>query len=144
MLHLLSVISLFLFTPPHPASFWKTNLKVEIQNVRVLEGMVHVALFRPGKDFPEGKPIEGRRINAVGPSVQMMFSVEPGDYAIAVYHDENGNGKMDKRMFGIPKEPYGFSNNFKPVMSAPKFKDCQFSVGDNGKALTIKLISLLE
>jgi uncharacterized protein (DUF2141 family) len=144
MLHLLSVISLFLFTPTHPASLRKTNLKVEIQNVRVLEGIVHVALFRPGKDFPEGKPVEGRRMDVVNKSVQMTFSVEPGDYAIAVYHDENGNGKMDKRMFGIPKEPYGFSNNFKPVMSAPKFRDCQFSVGEGGKVVTIKLISMLQ
>ena len=70
----------------------------------------------------------------------ISFSVEPGDYAIAVYHDQNGNGKMDKRMFGIPKEPYGFSNNIKPVMSAPKFSECRFTVGDSGKAISIKLL----
>jgi len=144
MLHLLSVISLLLFTPTHPASLRKTNLKVEIQNVRVLEGTVHIALFRPGKDFPEGKPLEGRRMEVASKSVQMMFSVEPGNYAIAVYHDENGNGKMDKRMFGIPKEPYGFSNNFKPVMSVPKFSDCQFTVGASGKIISIKLTSALQ
>ena len=63
-----------------------------------------------------------------------------GDYAIAVYHDQNGNGKMDKRMFGIPKEPYGFSNNIKPVMSAPKFSECRFTVGDSGKVISIKLL----
>ncbi|HLK98913.1 MAG TPA: DUF2141 domain-containing protein [Hymenobacter sp.] len=144
MLHLLSIISLFLFTPTHSALFRKTNLKVEIQNVRVLEGTVHIALYRPGKDFPEGKPLEGKRVDVVSKSVQMTFLVEPGDYAVAVYHDENGNGKMDKRMFGIPREPYGFSNNFKPVISAPKFSDCRFSVGESGKVITIKLTGVMQ
>ncbi len=140
MLHLLSALYLFLSTSAHPASPPKTNLKVEIQNIRVLKGVIRIALFRPGKDFPEGKPIEGKKLDVGSKNVQTLFSVEPGNYAIAVYHDENGNGKMDKRMFGIPKEPYGFSNDFKPVMSAPKFSDCQFSVGNTGKVISIKLI----
>lgn len=140
MLHLLSALSLFLSTPTRPAAPQKANLKVEVQNVRVLNGSVYIALFRPGKDFPVGKPIEGKKLYAGSKSVNTTFSVEPGDYAISVYHDENGNGKMDKRMFGIPKEPYGFSNNFKPLMSAPKFSDCQFSVGNSGKVISIKLI----
>ena len=141
MLYLLSALSLFLSLSDRPFAPEKTNLRVEIQNVRVLEGNVYIALFRPGKDFPEGAPIEGKKLYAGSKSVQATFAVEPGDYAIAVYHDENGNGKMDKRVFGIPKEPYGFSNNFKPLMSAPKFNDCKFNVSDKGKAISIKLIS---
>lgn len=140
MLYLLSILSLFLSTLLSPAVPPKNRLKVDIQNLRASKGAVYVALFRSVKDFPEGRPTESRKLDAGGKSVQALFSVEPGDYAIAVYHDENGNGKMDKRMFGIPKEPYGFSNNVKPVMSAPKFGDCKFSVGDSGKAISIKLI----
>jgi uncharacterized protein (DUF2141 family) len=140
MLILLSLLNLFLSAPNNPASAGKTNLRVDIQNVRVVKGTVYIALFTPGKDFPEGKPLEGKKVYVGAKSLHTTFSVEPGDYAIAVYHDENDNGKMDTRMFGIPKEPYGFSNNFKPVMSAPKFSDCQFSVGDSGKTISIKLI----
>ena len=140
MLLLLSILSLLPFAPTCPVPLQRTNLRVEVQNVRILTGTVHLALFRPGKDFPEGKPVEIKRLNAGSRSVQVQFSVEPGDYAIAVYHDENGNGKMDKRIFGIPKEPYGFSNDVKPVMSAPKFSECQFTVGEGGKAISIKLI----
>ncbi|WP_461054500.1 DUF2141 domain-containing protein [Spirosoma arcticum] len=140
MLHFLSILSLFASLSAPPASPKKISLTVDIQNLRVSKGAVYVALFRSVKDFPEGKPADSKKVNAGSKSVQTLFSVEPGDYAIAVYHDENGNGKMDKRMFGIPKEPYGFSNNFKPVMSAPKFGDCKFSVGASGKAISIKLI----
>lgn len=139
MFYLLSALGLFLPTSAHPVSPQKTNLKVEVQNVRVLKGTVYITLYRPGKDFPGGNSVDDKQINVGGKSVQALFWVEPGDYAIAVYHDENGNGKMDKRMFGIPKEPYGFSNNFRPLMSAPRFSDCQFSVGDGGKVIRIKL-----
>ena len=100
-----------------------------------MKGSVFVALFRPGKDFPEGKPIEGKRVDATQERVHATFSVEPGEYAIAVFHDENGNGKMDKHLFGIPKEPYGFSNNFRPRFSAPSFSDCEFNVGDGSKMI---------
>ncbi|WP_420150671.1 DUF2141 domain-containing protein [Spirosoma sp.] len=117
----------------------KTNLKVEIQNVQTLTGSVFVALFKAGSNFPVGKPTEGKKVDATSHSVQTTFSVEPGEYAVAVFHDENGNGEMDKRVFGIPKEPYGFSNNFRPKMSAPKFSDCQFTVGDGGKSISIAL-----
>lgn len=117
----------------------KASLNVEVHNIQSQQGAIYVALFQPGKEFPEGHPIEGKRVNVKGSSIQTSFSVEPGDYAIAVFHDENGNGKMDKRLFGIPKEPYGFSNNFRPKMSAPKFSDCQFQVGNSGKAIRIEL-----
>jgi len=135
MLYLLSALSLFL-SGEAPK---KANLQVEIQNVRTLKGDVYIALFNVKNAFPEGKPMEGKKLEANDKSVQATFSVEPGDYAIAVYHDENGNGKMDKRVFGIPKEPYGFSNNFRPTMSAPKFNDCRFSVNDSGKTVRIQL-----
>ncbi|GAB3717425.1 hypothetical protein GCM10027592_59520 [Spirosoma flavus] len=117
----------------------KTNLIVEIQNVQPLKGTVFVALFRPGNEFPTGKPMEGKKVNAESSTVKASFSVEPGTYAVAIFHDENGNGKMDKKMFGIPKEPYGFSNNFRPKMSAPKFSDCEFKVGNEAKTIQIAL-----
>lgn len=98
-----------------------------------------MALFKPGKDFPEGKPIEGKKVEASASSVQIAFSVEPGNYALALFHDMNSNGKMDKNMFGIPKEPYGFSNDFRPKFSVPKFSDCQFSVGEGGRTVRINL-----
>lgn len=139
MLYLLTLFSLFLSGPTPASPLKKASLTVEIQNVRKMTGAVYIALFRPGKDFPSGKSMEGKKIDAAHSSVQTTFSVEPGEYAIAVFHDQNGNGKMDTRFFGIPKEPYGFSNDFRPMLSAPKFSDCEFSVGDTGKTLRIKL-----
>ena len=139
MFILLSTLSLFSWGLLRSEDPQKTNLKVDIQNVRSPKGAVYIALYHSAKDFPMGKPIDGKKISVAGLSAQATFSVEPGDYAIAVYHDENGNGQMDKRVFGIPKEPYGFSNNVKPIMSMPKFSDCKFSVGNGGRVISIKL-----
>ncbi|GAB4037553.1 DUF2141 domain-containing protein [Spirosoma gilvum] len=139
MFFLLPLVGLFLTNPISASSLSKTNLTIEVHNVQTLNGSVFIALFAAGKEFPSGKPIEGEKVAAASHSVQASFSVEPGEYAIAVFHDENGNGQLDKRIFGIPKEPYGFSNNFRPKMSAPKFTDCRFTVGTSSKTIRIKL-----
>lgn len=117
----------------------KVTLTVDVLNVRPTKGTVHVALYRPCADFPGCQPLELKQIAATGPTVKATFEAEPGAYAVAVYHDQNSNGHMDTRLFGIPKEPYGFSNNFRPRFSAPKFADCRFEMGNGGRAIQIRL-----
>ena len=139
MLFLVSLLSLFSSGNSPVASPPKASLTIDIQNIRSQKGIVYIALFNPDSGFPEGQPTEGKKADIKGNSAQTTFSIEPGEYAVAVFHDENGNGILDKKIFGMPKEPYGFSNNFRPRLSAPKFKDCQFSVGTSGKTINIKL-----
>ena len=57
-----------------------------------------------------------------------------GEYAIALFHDINGNGKLDMKMnnlIGLPAEKYGFSNNAIPIMGAPDFETCKFELKGN-------------
>lgn len=117
----------------------KTTLTVTIQNVQSKTGTVRIAVMKACKKFPECNPDETAIIDAKSSSFQKAFSVEPGEYAVAVYHDKNANGELDKRIFGIPKEPYGFSNNFRPRISAPTFGDCKIVVGSGGKTISIKV-----
>ena len=51
-------------------------------------------------------------------------------YAIAVFHDLNSNGKLDKNALGLPQEPYGFSNNARNTFSAPSFSQASFVHGE--------------
>jgi uncharacterized protein (DUF2141 family) len=62
----------------------------------------------------------------------------PGTYAVAVFHDANGNGKLDTNFLGIPKEPTGASRDPKPRMGPPKFTDCSFDLKSN-TSITINL-----
>ncbi len=66
--------------------------------------------------------------------------VPPGTYAITAIHDLNDNGKLDKNFLGVPTEPYGFSNDARGTMSAPKFSAASFaySGGALNLAFTLK------
>lgn len=139
MLYLLFVFTAFLPAPTQTPDTPKNTLTVEVHNVLTRKGAVYIALFKPNGEFPEGTPMEGKRVVVSGGSVKATFQVEPGSYAVAVFHDENSNSKMDKNLFGMPKEPYGMSNNFRPKFSAPKFSDCQFTVGNESKEIRISV-----
>ena len=133
------LISLSLFMSSYEAA--PVKLSVEITNVRAAGGTLRVALYKPGAEFGKTKPDFFKNI-PVGQkgSLTFDFDVAPGKYAIAVYHDKNDNDKMDKNIVGYPREPFGFSNNYRPVVSAPDFADCAFEHNENGKVVSIKLI----
>jgi uncharacterized protein (DUF2141 family) len=65
--------------------------------------------------------------------------VKPGNYAWALLHDENKNGKADRSMGMMPKEGYGFSRDAPVKMAPPKFKDAVFTQGDGNTRLTVKM-----
>jgi uncharacterized protein (DUF2141 family) len=69
-------------------------------------------------------------------------AVAPGDYALALLHDENGNGKLDSFAM-IPKEGFGFSNNPKIRFGAPRFAETRFAVGAGTTRQTVRMRYLL-
>lgn len=77
-------------------------------------------------------------IGSEGRHTLRIDALPPGRYAVVVYVDRNGNGKLDRGMFGRPTEPYGFSNgggSFGP----PDFADAAIEVADTGSAIRIDL-----
>ena len=119
-----------------------STLEVEITNIKKVDGSLRVALYKPTTEkFGTAKP-DFHKVIPVGKSGKIIFKFEldPGDYAIALYHDINNNNQLDKNMVGYPKEPFGFSNNVRPVLSAPNFKDCAFKVSGASKSISITLI----
>jgi len=63
-----------------------------------------------------------------------------GAFALALYQDINSNGKIDRNMLGLPKEPYAFSNNFRPILKPPSFNDCKFDYNEKANRIHISLI----
>src|SRR5262249_34795742 len=66
-----------------------------------------------------------------GQAVCEFKALAAGAYAGTVFHDENGNGKFDRR-FGYPLEGYGFTNNVNPTIEAPPFSECKIQYAGNG------------
>ena len=119
-----SLLSIFYF------SLSTGNLSVEIQNIDSANGNIMLAVFEKEQDFL----IDERAIFAKAYSIpqkgSMLISIPAlpfGKYAIAVYHDANNNQELDKNMFGVPKEAYGFSNNVRSKWRAPQYKEAQIN-----------------
>ena len=68
-----------------------------------------------------------------------LHDLEAGTYGVQVMHDENGNGELDANMLGIPKEPWGFSNNAKGKFGPPKWEDVKFTIDAESVSQTISL-----
>jgi uncharacterized protein (DUF2141 family) len=70
-------------------------------------------------------PIQG------GQAICEFKALPPDTYALTVFHDENGDGKFNRRL-GYPLEGYGFSNNVNPRFSAPSFDQCKVEYAGKG------------
>ncbi|NVJ89122.1 MAG: DUF2141 domain-containing protein [Flavobacteriaceae bacterium] len=116
------------------------DLTIEISGMDTDKGKVFLALYSSKETFlKKSKTTKGA--NAVvkdKKAVAYFKGLKKEEYAISLFHDENDNNKMDTKIFGIPKEPYGFSNNAKGFMGPPKFKDAKFLV-DANKTISIKV-----
>jgi uncharacterized protein (DUF2141 family) len=117
------------------------TLNIHITDIQNTKGKkIFVGIFDK-KGFPKDhKAIYSAEKAADNNNITLSINLPLGTYAAAVYHDINENGRMDKNMFGIPKEPYGLSNNVVPKFKEPTFEECSFTVRGNGKNISINLI----
>lgn len=75
---------------------------------------------------------------AAGQHVVVLHDLPDGDYGLKLFHDVNGNGRMDVNPFGMPIEPYAFSNNAVGNMGPAGWDRARFAVA-GATAQTIKL-----
>jgi uncharacterized protein (DUF2141 family) len=120
-------------------------LSVRLSGFRSAQGQVLIAVFRGETGFP-GSPDKAWKtmvatISGDTASVDLR-DVPPGDYAVSVVHDENGNNALDTSWIGIPKEGIGMSNNAKGRMGPPKYRDAKFVVEAGGTLQNIRMVYL--
>ncbi len=72
--------------------------------------------------------------------ISVPVELAKGEWAVALTQDTNNNDLLDKNFLGIPTEPFAFSNNVRPHLSAPNFEECKFMVDGSGKVVSIKLV----
>lgn len=63
-----------------------------------------------------------------GNAVFNFENVEPGTYAVFVFHDEDANNEFKTNWIGFPKEGAANSNNHQGI---PSFKKSSFEVAEN-------------
>ena len=118
------------------------KLTVHVEGVENTKGRVEIGLYNKSQGFADyDKRFKGFSLKASKYGVKCTFNnLPPGTYACAVFHDENGNKKIDKNWFGIPTEKYGFSLNKFGALGPPKFKLVSFTINNNqSKSITINI-----
>ena len=129
-----SLLLLLLFVisadSPQPETF---DLKIVVTNINKLAGNIEMGVFNNQKSFLK----KGREYKTYSQKVTndtMVFllnDIIKDNYAISIYHDINSDKECNLNFLGIPKEPYGFSRNYKPIISKPSFDDCKINVSQD-------------
>lgn len=134
-------ITLFLFMHSSVITAQQSDtqeLKVSVTNISSAQGTIMVGLYNTEDQFLR-KPFKSLSIKAKKGIVQVVFTDIPmGTYAISAYHDEDDNNKLNTNFIGIPKEPYGASNDAKNMFGPPRWKDAKFSITDSENTQVIK------
>lgn len=141
---LLVVVILVSVTPgfaevPH-AGLLRVNVVLEKTDVK--SGTVKCDLYSSADGFPDtpAKAVLHSDASITSEGATCLFrGMLRGTYAVGAFHDRNGNGKMDYAIFGLPKEPFGVSNDVKSRFSSPKFSESSFVYTGGEHDLTIHL-----
>lgn len=120
------------------------SLELDFTQLRSAKGLLQICIAPAADEFPDCKNGRGaikRSIPAKDARLE-IGGLAPGDYAVAVIHDANGNGKLDTFM-GIPREGFGFSRNPTIGFGPPRFSAARFSVTPAGDRQEVRIRYLL-
>ncbi|MBU6178097.1 MAG: DUF2141 domain-containing protein [Verrucomicrobia bacterium] len=118
------------------------SLTITVTNIPGAKGNLLVGLYDSAASFT-GEPLPNSPKIPVTSTDDVNTTIEnlkPGTYAVAVIHDLNGNGELDRSFLGMPKEPLAFSVITEIPRGKPGFSDCAFRIEDADVSLTIPLV----
>lgn len=109
------------------------ELLVRVTAPSAMSGEIGCSLFSAPETFPLKPDQAISQWQPAAPERECRFkNIAPGQYAIAVSHDRNGNRRLDENFFGIPTEAWGVSRNVRPSLRAPRFDEAAVSVATEG------------
>jgi uncharacterized protein (DUF2141 family) len=108
----------------------QNRLSISIEGVKTSDGKISVAIYDDENNFLEFDRVfkfDSTKAQE-GITELSIESLPSGKYAVAIFHDENGNDVLDLNWLGIPKEKIGFSNAKMKTFGPPSFKECAFEL----------------
>ncbi|MBX3562412.1 MAG: DUF2141 domain-containing protein [Sphingomonas sp.] len=134
-----------LLLPQPAAAYDGATIEIHIEGLRNMQGIVRLCLTRNQAHFPDcnGDPAAIKRsIPAAQAAHVRIEGAASGSYALAVIHDENSNGRLD-RFMAIPREGFGFSRNPGLRMGPPRFDEVRFEVTEGSVRQNVRLRYLI-
>ena len=118
-----------------------TQLEVRVTGENLAPGSIGCALYSEEAGFP----MDASKARMIWlpwqpGGVTCRFSdVAAGRHAVSVMNDQNGNGKVDTNFLGMPLEPWGVSNNARPLLRPPQFSEAAFQFSGVPLRIDVKI-----
>lgn len=139
---LISIIFFWITAPAINAQSSQTaTLEIKFAGLRSSKGSIAIGINNSPEGWPREPQMNGnwkKEKLKDGVFTAKLENLPFGTYAISVLDDENSNLEMDMTL-GIPREGWGFSMNPPFKLSAPKFKECSFTLDEAYQQITINL-----
>ena len=122
------------------------DLIITVDGLKRHQGQICFSVFVRSKGFPSNKDssLQAGCVKVTEASVKLNFKdLEAGNYAVAVFHDTNNDGALNRNLIGIPTEGFGFTNNPTIRTGPPKFNDSAVLVAGSSTNTRINLQYLL-
>ncbi len=117
------------------------QLEVKFSGIEQPSGAIMVAVYDNEAGYNSDKPVRVARLAVAQADAKTLVEGLPaGRYAIKAFHDVDGDGQMSVNPYGMPTEPFAFSNNAKGNMGPASWAQSAFEVkaGSNTQAITIQ------
>lgn len=120
------------------------EVELGISGQRSARGLIRICLTRDPAHFPgcDDDPVAQKRTVPASQTALRFDGLASGAYAVSLFHDENGNGRLDT-ILGIPREGFGFSRNPPIRFGPPRFDAARFAVTSGEAAQQVRLKYLL-
>jgi len=113
----------------------QNKLSITVEGVKTSSGMISVAVYNKSEGFLKFDEVyKSNSTRALKGTTQIDIDGLPeGEYALAIFHDENGNNELDTNWLGIPKESIGFSRGRMKTFGPPSFRECALRIVTDSK-----------
>jgi uncharacterized protein (DUF2141 family) len=126
-----------------PGYSQKAQLTIKVFGIEKAVGQICFAVYQTEEDYKESEnQFLADYISVDSINFQYVIKDVPlGTYVISLFHDKDENEELNTNWIGMPREPFGFSNDAKGRMGPPKFKDASFVV-EGDRVVEINLMEL--
>lgn len=117
------------------------SFDIQVTNIENREATIFIAVFDSEEGFPsDGEKAKFAWMGTVEEAEKgVKTNLASGNYAVSVFQDIDGSGKLTRKFYGAPKEPYGMSNTFKRLKMKPNYKKIAIDIKED-EVLKIRLL----
>lgn len=115
------------------------NVSIEISEVLPDKGKLIIAIYNSKKNYKDNIPYKELKAESTSETIFINETLPSGEYVIAIFQDKNGNGKLDTRIFRIPKEPIGLTNYFRKAIPGG-WRKLKVEINEDNYYIKIKMI----